>query len=919
MRVLSLALVVGMLVTACGNQPSESELIQSAQEKLHKSDYKAAVLQLKNALASNPRSGEARRLYGQVLLALGDGAAAAVELERARELGESRDLVLPDLALALLRSGRAAQVTTEFDGLTLDGKAADAQLKAVVADAWRAQGNTELGARAVQEALDSDPKNLLARLLNVRLIAGRGDLEAALAETRSVAADNPRSHEAQNLLGQLLLYTKQDLEGAQAAFEKALAAMPTYLPSHSGLIDIALSQNDLTQLKSRVAGLKKALPDSFAAQFYDVQLALATEDLTRAKEGAERLMQLAPESTSVLLLSGAIDLQLGSLLRAESALTKALQQAPASVAARRLLAQTYVRSGQAQRAVNVLQPLLTMHSPGPEVLSMAAEANLQLGHVDAAEKLYAQAAKANPGNTTAQTAVALIQIAKGRVDSGVAQLESVAATDPTAYADLALIATRLRRNEPDAALAVIERVKKKLPASAVPYLLQGRIHAGRKDAVTARRSYEKALEIDPAYFPALLQLTTLDWADNKPDDAARRVQAFLDKAPGHSKALLLLAECKRRTGAAATDIAATLAAAVRADRNDEAAHLALINHFAVQRDFTSARQAVQDAAAALPDSTALLDAAGRVQLLAGDAQQAVNTFRKLSSGQPTQVRPLLGLAEAYMSANDVASATTVLRKALDLDPKSLPAQIALARAAMMGGRFDDALRVAQTVRQIQPKDPAGWLIEADVHIAKRRWNAAATALEGALSKGANSGLSARLYLMLLNAGRDAEAERLGAGMLNELPAGSPALIELGLASLAKKKYVAAEAQFSKALSGNPEDPLVLNNYAMALAMQGKPEALQYARKANRLRPEHPGIMDTLALASALNNQKEEALVWQRKALTASNGAPIYRLGLARLLIRFGDRESARKELDWLQALGDRFADQSEVTSLLAAM
>jgi Tfp pilus assembly protein PilF len=48
-----------------------------------------------------------------------------------------------------------------------------------------------------------------------------------------------------------------------------------------------------------------------------------------------------------------------------------------------------------------------------------------------------------------------------------------------------------------------------------------------KDSAGARKSFESALAINPAYFPAAERLARLDLADKKPDDAKKRMEAVL--------------------------------------------------------------------------------------------------------------------------------------------------------------------------------------------------------------------------------------------------------------------------------------------------------------------------------------------------------------------------------------------------------
>lgn len=115
------ALVLSLILTSCGGE--SENLIASSKAYLAKSDTKAAVIQLKNALQQNPKLGEARFLLGSALLDSGDIAGAEVELRKALELKHPADQVVPVLARTLLVGGKAKKLLEEFGKTKLAGGA----------------------------------------------------------------------------------------------------------------------------------------------------------------------------------------------------------------------------------------------------------------------------------------------------------------------------------------------------------------------------------------------------------------------------------------------------------------------------------------------------------------------------------------------------------------------------------------------------------------------------------------------------------------------------------------------------------------------------------------------------------------------------------------------------------------------------
>jgi putative PEP-CTERM system TPR-repeat lipoprotein len=906
------------LLGACGSE-SERELVASAKSYIEKKDNKAAIIQLKAALQQQPQSAEARFLLGETLFKSGDAVAAVVELEKAHDLKHPDDEVLPVLAQAMLSTGQAKKVTDLYSRVTLSDPPAAAKLKASVAAAFAAQGLIERSQAAVNASLQLDPKNTIARLIQARLTAGRGASDEAIAMMDALLVDEPQNAAAHLLRGELLWLTKADLDGAIQSMRAALAAEPKLLQAHSSLIATLLQKRDVDGFRAQVDQLSKALPNHVETRFYLAQLAFMDKEFGKAREGVQQLLRVLPDNFRVQQLAGAIEFQSGSLLLAENHLAKALQLSPNLPLARRLLAETHLRSGQPAKALGTLQPALERPQPGADVLALAAEAHLQLGDAARAESYFTQAAKLNPNDAKVQTALALTQISKGNTEGGFAQLETLASSDPGTYADLALISARLRRNDLDGALKAIDRLQAKQADKALPHQLRGRVLAQRKDLAGARDSFDKALAIDPVYFPAVAGLAGLDIAEKKPEDALKRFEALLAREPKNYRALLAVAELKQRSGAKPEDVATLLADAVKANPTEAAPRLLQIEHFLAQNNTKAAREAAQDAVAAVPDNVLLLDALGRAQLASGEVQQAITAFRKAAAAQPNLPQPQLRLADAYVAAKDLPAAAQSLRRALELSPRLLAAQRGLVQVALADKRPGDALAMARTVQKERPTEAIGWLLETDVHASQRDFDPAIASMRVALERGKTTDHAMRLHAMYAIAGRNADADRFATAWTREHPKDALFAFHLGSMAMDKKDYASAEARYRQVLAIVPDNALALNNVAWLMVQQGKPGAVPLAEKAQKLLPDQASVMDTLASALAAENQMPAAIEWQRKAVLKAPNNPTLQLNLAKLLIKSGDKLTARGQLEQLGKLGDKFAAQAEVTQLLNSL
>jgi len=517
-----------------------------------------------------------------------------------------------------------------------------------------------------------------------------------------------------------------------------------------------------------------------------------------------------------------------------------------------------------------------------------------------------------------RTAVALSKMQASGGDS-LSELQSIAAADSGVFADMALVATHVRRRDFDKALAALDAVQKKQPNSVQPELLRARVHTLRNDLKAARTSFDAALKIDPKSFPAVAGLAGLDLADKQPDAARQRFEDLLKLEPKSTQALLALASLRQRAGAGKEEVATLFANAVKVNPTELAPRQLLVEHHLANKDFKLALSAAQDAVAALPNSPEALDALGRAQALSGDIQQALSSFNKMAALQPQSPQPHLRLADVYMNQKNPESAASSLKRALGITPNLLQAQQALIQIEVAGKRHVDAIAIAREVQKQRPLEAAGYLLESEIDIDRRNWTGAEAALRNGLKQAPSTDMAARLHGVLRGgAAKAAEADRFAATWSKDRPQDAGFQRYLGDVALRERKPAEAEAKYRQALRVAPNDPLAMNNLAYLLASQKKPGALVLAQKAAELLP-NAAVLDTLALAQSEEGQMPAAVETMKKALALAPNEPALQLNLARLYIKAGDKAAAKKELEAIAKLGDKFGGQAVVADLLKTL
>ncbi len=179
---------------------------------------------------------------------------------------------------------------------------------------------------------------------------------------------------------------------------------------------------------------------------------------------------------------------------------------------------------------------------------------------DADRKLadFDAAVDADPSNTDAGQALALLYIQKGENEKAVATLQKLLERDadnPTLLAALAEALTDLRKY--DEALKYCDGVIKQAPRTTIGYNLRARVKVMKEDIDGALKDLDEALSINGNDLQALLMRSNLHASRGNDEKAKIDVDRLLRQAPDLPQAILLrsmIAAGKKRWGEAITDM-----------------------------------------------------------------------------------------------------------------------------------------------------------------------------------------------------------------------------------------------------------------------------------------------------------------------------------------------------------------------------
>ncbi len=893
----ALATLTTTLLLGCGSGTSTGD-IAAGKAHLEKGDHVAAAIELKTVLQQNPESAEARYLLGIALRKAGNLSAAEIELRKAAAAGFDKTLVHPELIAVLSESAQFAKVLTEAKPDDSRSSKVKAELQARLGDALLATGKRDKARAAFEDSLATDPNSSGGKLGFARLSAMDRDFSKAHRLTDEALAAAPDALDALQFKADLFVAEGKGKE-AIAVYAKALELRPASVSLYLGFVPLLIADRDLKGATEQLGKLKKSAPDTIVGTYLEGLIAYAKGDRGRARELARIALKDAPDFPQALLLAGQTEHDLGGYVQAEEHLKKVVALRPESPQPRRLLASTYFRAGQLARAQETIAPLLKATSADGGAWLLAGEFALSAGDTSDAVEKFEKAVALQPKNTFYQARLGLARLAAGGNQSAraVQDLQALSAADPTQYdADLALLNYFLGARNFDKAAAAVEILERKQPENPLSHNLAGVVALAKKDPSRARAAFSRALELQPAFYPAARNLALMDRQDKKPDSAAARYEQFLTHDPRNEEALLALVNLTQETKKSPGAVEAAIERVIAANPGSVRGHMAKIELLLRAGNAKGALLAAQQAHAALPDNSLIMSALAKTQLLTGDNTQAAISYGKLAAMEPKSPIPLIGKADAYIASRDWANAMDALKAAGERDPNAVLSMSGLVKVGVLAGKFATARSDAVAIQKRFPSNAMGYLLEADVLLAQNQADEAERVLRTAQKKLDAPMITFRLFGFLHDMKKPTEADAVISEWLSKHPNDSSAIQFAAQYHTAKNRHDEAARWYRLALKAKPDDVAAMNNLAWTLGELGDASALPLGMKALEAAPNNPDVLDTVAGLLVKSGDTAKGTELLAKAVELAPNRPGLRISYAKALIAQGKRDDAEKQL-----------------------
>ncbi|MGV7206284.1 XrtA/PEP-CTERM system TPR-repeat protein PrsT [Oxalobacteraceae bacterium A2-2] len=592
---------------------------------------KPAREQLQLVLRAAPEHLPAHLLMGAVQQGLGAPQEAGQHLRLFLDAHPGNPYASKLLAGGLLKQGEAAQALAVLGPLLPSGRE-DAQMMALAGEIHmrlkhyeqaneyfqaastlapgKAMYHAALGmsriamgddGRAVEQleqaaALDAGSTRAGVLLALTRMRSGQYDQAlAAIARMQAQQPDNPLLH---NLRGGVLLM-KRDVAGARAAFERAVAAAPGYLPALDNLTELDLAEHQPERSRQRL------------------EAALAKDK----------------NNTALMTALSRLALNMGQPAAARDWLERAARDNPDAPEPSMRLANFYGRVGEHEKALLLAHKLQAADPASTDALALLAGLQLQAGQPREALDSYRKLELLQPRTAELQMRIAGARQAARDPAGALQAVKKALLLQPLLpQAQLALVQLLVQRRQHGDALLAARKFQQLRPDGALGYRLEADVLAaqGRHDAALAL--YRKAHGLH-ASADTLLPLQRGLRAAGRRGEGDSLVQAWLTAHPADQESR--------------ASYAAQLLADGREDESVRQYELVLArdpSHAAALNDLAWLYHRKQD-----PRALALAERAG---LLAGGHPAVLDTlgWLLLEQGKVARALPLLqkaaGLAPA---------------------------------------------------------------------------------------------------------------------------------------------------------------------------------------------------------------------------------------------------------------------------------
>ncbi|MFO8003722.1 XrtA/PEP-CTERM system TPR-repeat protein PrsT [Thioalkalivibrio sp.] len=906
---LALALLLASGCDSFGSA-TESDYLERAERHMETGDHAAAIIEYRNALRLEDRSGT-RAALGRAYLADGQHEGAVTHLERAFSESRSEELVLPlarsyfqlDRFADLVELPQPAGLSPRDEGELLGYRAlAHIQLRQLdqaresldavrertpdlallhLGEAHMAfrEGDAEAAGEAARRAIERDDNLAPAWTLIGDLARWEGDVDAAL-EAYDRALELRPNQIAERLKRGLTLLEKERFDDAAADARFLREGAPGHPGGHflQGLVHF--QQEELDAARPYFEEALSAHRNYRPAMPYLAAILLEDGSLAQAEHQLQRHAALGDGTTMTYRLWARLHMEQGDPAAARSRLEQALERHPEMTPVLGdMLAALYLDSEHPEQGMEFLRTSLDQGQDSPAMRRMLARALLERGEEDEARELLSEDPQAD------REARAMNHLSGGRYAEALELARAMIADDrENAQGYNVQGAALLGLNRADEARLAFQEGLQAVPGSVSLAMNLGSLEQRLGNRRAAREVFEELQDVAPGHPGSAMRLAGMAMADDNPEAAQEWLETAIRHHPDQVQPPLMLARL----------------------------------HLAQDRP-AEVVETLEQALERHPDEPEVLFAMADVRERLGQHDAALQPLRRLVELRPQQPDFQFRLARVLAATGDQPGSIEVLRQVLEIEPSHAGARRALTHQLSLAGETEEARRVFDPL--LEARGDEAEVIAQDARLLARegRHQAAVERYSEALEQEMVRQWFVERHQSRMQAGMAEESLDELERWLENHPEDLGVRHLLGSTQVSLGREDAASATYRTVLAQREADVVALNNLAWLLREDATEEALGYARRARDLAPEDPAVLDTLGVVLLYSGDPEAARAVLETAYRDAASTPAIGYHLARALVATGETAGARETLELVLAEGGSFPERESAAALRAEL
>jgi len=915
-RMVILVAASALFLASCSKPLTDSEYLQRAKDFRDKGDLKAAVIELKNALISNPENIEARWLLGEVYLDTGLWAAAEKEIRRAQSLGIDQRAVPIPLSRALLKQGKFQDVLDLADRLSepVHGKEA-AKLLSMRGHAYLGLSKPEDARKSYEMAKNIDTDDPESSLGLALLALKEQDDKAAKEWLNKALAVDPKFVDAWDLSGDLAR-REGDAKKAESDYSKAIDLREMALAPRLKRALIRIFAGKYQEASNDIRFLVERIGPTPGTEYARGLIEFQQGNYSEAQTAFESALSKSSNYMPAVFYLGVIHYMQGNLSQAHLYLGSYADKYPNNVRAQLLMAALELRENDLDHARRRLDRVLQARPDDVEATKLMTEFAVRSGDTNKAIEYMQKMVTQEPDIASSHLRLGLGLLVEGEGESGALELEKAATLSSNSkLIEFVMALNEMRKGTPEEAIKIAKAFTVKQPDNPMSWNLLGLTQVKLNRIDEARHSFEQSLKLVPGESAAAKNLASLALRNGDIAEAIRMYESVLEHRPDDMYALTQLVKLKQGQGHL-TEVQGLLENKVK-DYPDELEPRALLaDVYSKQGDLHRAVTLMLEVDDEYSKNPAYLGMLGNLQMKSGDYANAASTIEKMVERVPRSALANQKLCEVYDKAGSLDKLEHQLERTLALDPNHLPTRLIKLKLLIQTHKLEEAALLLKELQTKYPEHPGLFVLQARLALAHDRPADAISAYREALKRVPNTELVGQLALAQWQAGQQDAAIQTMKDWLAEHP--DDLVVQYNLANLylAGNMHEEARAAFAKVIEKHPDHPVALINLAALTRQKDPSKALDYAERAYKVAPDAPVVEDVLAQILLDRGEVNRATLLLERAVKKAPDNMKIRLHWAHALADNGQLTEAKEELTRMLNEGKSFAGEEEARELL---